>query len=464
MLRKSIFLLLVFSFFFHDQKALSQTEKVSLVLFNLFSDNIKERDLVLLNNRLERELKNLNDFEIIDRSNIDTVLDMYGVQQSEVRTVPWMVRIGKELNVDKVVFGSVNNTGSNTVIHVRSVNIKMKKIDFSVSDVCRNCSIDVILQNKIKGIAYRLAGHEPKEEEEEKPLFKFPTGPLIKLDSKECDSSMDAEIGNQIFKEWEQTKIKRNSSFGILFYSIGATLYLFTSIIWALNDHPPDLKERSPAIFIEMGFGFLAIPFFIRSLKSNPKTMFFQVDSLKSNYEFGVKAGVDKSRINPYTYEMPDMYPPKTGIIFGGFFAYNFNQFFSLQPEILFIQKGVMEIKENESMISLNYLEFPLSLKSVLPIRKKGRINLVLGLSPTLLLTSNKKLKNRKNNETWEIDNINRFDLGLNYTIEFDWLLEVGVINLEFKNLEGFFGLGNYWKGEEKPTNRIFSFLLGYNF
>ena len=463
MVKKSIYFLLVFSFFFYNQKAMSQTEKVSIVLFNLFSDNVKEKDMIKLNNCFERELDKLNVFEFVDRSNIDTILDMYGVEQNEVRTVPWMVRIGKKLKVDKVVFGSVNINGSNTVIHVRTVNIKMGKIDFSVSEVCKNCSIDVILKHKMKSVAHRLTGQDSKSEEE-KSLFEFAPGPLIKLDSKESDSSMDAKMGSQIFQEWERTKIKRINSFGILFFSLGTTIYLLNNVVWAVKDHPPDSKERLPAIFMEMSFGFLAIPFFLKAVKSKRKVILKKVDFLRNNLEFGVKAGVAKSRLNLHKFEKTDTYLPKTGILFGGFIANNFNPFFSFQSEVLFIQKGIKEIIEKESIISLDYLEFPLLLKSMFPIRKKARINLVLGLSPTLLLTSNKELTNKKNNEISEIDKITRFDLGLHYCIEFDWRLKAGTINLEFKNIEGFVPLGNYWNSEEEPTNRIFSFLVGYNF
>lgn len=461
MLKNSIILLLVFSFFFHDQDALSQPEKVSIVIFNFFSENIKEKDLINLTNGLEKELSKLNRFEIIDRSNINTILEVYGVQQHEARTVPWMVRIGKKLNVDKVVFGSLTNNGSKTVIHVRTVSIKMEKIDNSVSEVCTNCSIDVLLQQKIKSIAYKLSGQELKDEGS---LFEFKQGPLIKLDSKESDTGMDARMGSHIFQEWEHTKIKRISSFGILFFSLGTTLYLFNTMIWAAKDHPPESKERLPAIITEMGFGFLAIPFFIKTFKSKQEMTLLQVDSLRNNVEFGLKAGITKSSINPYTYQMPDIYLPKAGIIFGGFFAYNVNPFFSFQPEVLFIQKGVKESAERESKILLNYIEFPLSLKSMFPIRKKARIHLLFGLSPTLLLSSNKKFKNSHDLEPTEIDDITRFDLGLHYSIAFDWRLAVGIISLEFKNIEGFIKLGNYWCSEEKPTSRIFSFVLGYNF
>jgi hypothetical protein len=339
----------------------------------------------------------------------------------------------------------------------------MKKIDFSVSEVCKNCSIDVILKQKMKRIAHRLADKDYKSEEEES-LFEFAQGPLIKLDSKKSDSSIDAKMGTQIFQEWEQTKITKINTFGILFFSLGTTLYLFNTIAWTVKDHPPDSKERLPAIITEMSFGFLAIPFFIKTADSKQKTMLLEIDSLRNNIEFGVKAGVVKSRFNPHTFELPDRYLPKTGILIGGFLTYNFNPFFSFQPEVLYVQKGIKEIIENESVISLGYLELPLLLKSMFPIKRKARINLVLGLSPTLLLTSNKGFEYRQNNEVSETDAITRFDLGLHYSIEFNWQLAAGTINLELKNMEGFVPLGNYLKSEKKPTNRIFSFILGYNF
>ena len=64
-------------------------------------------------------------------------------------------------------------------------------------------------------------------------------------------------------------------------------------------------------------------------------------------------------------YESVDV-SAKTGLVGGGFVQFAFNERFSLQPEMMFVMKGVnLDLRDNLGTVSanVNYLEFPIFMR-----------------------------------------------------------------------------------------------------
>lgn len=64
-------------------------------------------------------------------------------------------------------------------------------------------------------------------------------------------------------------------------------------------------------------------------------------------------------------YESVDV-SAKTGLVGGGFVQFAFNDSFSLQPEMMFVMKGVnLDLRDNlgTASASVNYLEFPIFMR-----------------------------------------------------------------------------------------------------
>ncbi|UCD85095.1 MAG: PorT family protein [Deltaproteobacteria bacterium] len=91
----------------------------------------------------------------------------------------------------------------------------------------------------------------------------------------------------------------------------------------------------------------------------------------------------------------------KTGASFGAFVTYDINDFFAVQPELLYSMKGarwkgvwVESMSGNvtyEQTMSLNYLEIPLLAKVSIPIGENFKYNILIG--PALGIITSAKLK-----------------------------------------------------------------------
>lgn len=435
-----------------------QDEVCNIIVMDLFGQYVTEKDLHELTVTLEKELRKTGRFIIHKRERIQEVLDEYGVEQEECRTIPWIVRIGKKLGMDKVVLGSVNNLGRTITVHVRTIDMEMKEIDRSATVVCHDCSIDVIFLKKIKIIAKKLAGLEVSDQPDDS-LFHFKSGPLVELEEREEDSEVQKQLKEKLFEDWRRPEIRRKYNIGMFLYTAGASLFLLNDIIWMFMDPPPETSKRLPIVFIETGFAFLAIPFLNKVFKSPAREEFpFTDDSKKQGIAKGVKIGVSVSRINPSTYESEDRYKTKTGINIGFFLTLYMNNFFVFQPELHFVQKGFISEAgaPNNGTKKLNYMEVPLLFKGHLPLSGRFKPNVLLGLSPSVLLKDNTD----RSNFSDPLPDVSWFDLGLYYGLELNWELPKGTLVIELNNIEGLIDLNK----DSSRKNRSVSVLAGYSF
>jgi hypothetical protein len=180
------------------------------------------------------------------------------------------------------------------------------------------------------------------------------------------------------------------------------------------------------------------------------------------------KAGVTFSTIS-YDQEPDDQ---KTQIGFVGGAALDIGivkNFFSLQPELLFIQKGErFDERGVETKSTLNYLELPVLAKVSFGSESiKGYVN--AGPSLALGLTGKYKIEGGENAGETDIrfgDSANdgrryldnRFDFGLQFGGGGSFGLGPGSIVADIR-----YGLGlTDLNDEDKAKNRTFAFTLGY--
>ncbi len=103
---------------------------------------------------------------------------------------------------------------------------------------------------------------------------------------------------------------------------------------------------------------------------------------------FGVKAGLNMSNVSGTPEGWDDSIEWKAGITGGAFLNYAINKNFSLQPEILYTQKGFgsklfddIDILEIDLTLSLDYFELPVLAKYAFSADKKFRPTLFAGPS-----------------------------------------------------------------------------------
>ena len=142
----------------------------------------------------------------------------------------------------------------------------------------------------------------------------------------------------------------------------------------------------------------------------------------------------------------------KMGFLFGGFLCFQINEYFAVQPEIMYVRKGgKQDIDINTTVLSipipisgsvtwkLDYIEIPLLAKIILPVSGKVTPNLLIG--PAIAFNVSSKLAGELLGAEADVDVdpiIKSTDFGMIIGAGLDYeISEKAMINLE-----GRFGLG----------------------
>ena len=164
-------------------------------------------------------------------------------------------------------------------------------------------------------------------------------------------------------------------------------------------------------------------------------------------------------------YESVDV-SSKIGLIGGGFVQFRFNDGFSLQPEMMFVMKGVnLDIRDNlgSASANVNYLEFPIFLRFNRSLNDTLRGYVMAGPSFGVKVGTGGTLNGSQGaisgSRDFDIDPaIESKDFGLAFAGGLEW---------EKFMIEARYGLGltdiatDIYTHDDDLTNRSFSILVG---
>jgi opacity protein-like surface antigen len=144
----------------------------------------------------------------------------------------------------------------------------------------------------------------------------------------------------------------------------------------------------------------------------------------QTELHYGLKGGLTVSKLRGefFAPELSDVsFDHKAGFVFGGFFAWRFNEIVALQPEFLWVRKSsyadasLPELDFSQSIkTNLDYLEVPLLIH--FSPATEGSIDPIIYAGPSLAFNISAKLKSVTNGQE-EIEDIRHqiegFDLGI---------------------------------------------------
>jgi hypothetical protein len=182
---------------------------------------------------------------------------------------------------------------------------------------------------------------------------------------------------------------------------------------------------------------------------------------------FGIKAGISFSDVN--SEELPPV-DSRTGITFGGFLNVTTTDYLELQIEALYMTKGFKftrrvegPLGENvfeDNTVKLDYVEFPILIRALVPTEENLRPNFYIGPAFSLLLSTDFEVDPPTDDPEFILDNANKLDLGLVLGGGVDFELTGGRISLDFRyNL----GLIDYLEEQNRDFKNVaFAFFIGY--
>ena len=133
MIRK---VLLIFAFIL--MFGYSQDKKTRIALINFNAIGIEEVTVRGIEENLLTEIINTGRFEVIERSQLNKVLQELNLSNSDEFTESTAAQVGNLLGVDIILIGSVNKLGKNISINVRGIEVKTGLASFAKKVVTKS--------------------------------------------------------------------------------------------------------------------------------------------------------------------------------------------------------------------------------------------------------------------------------------------------------------------------------------
>jgi len=187
-----------------------------------------------------------------------------------------------------------------------------------------------------------------------------------------------------------------------------------------------------------------------------------------SPFSLGPKVGLNYSNL---TGDVSDEAGYKLGFAGGAFFAYTFSDWFTLQPEVLYSQKGAKATEERlgeerTETISLDYVEIP--VLAVLTIPTQSRLTPKVFVGPAfgfLLSAEDKREVDGEERGSEDIkDALKDYDIGVVLGAGLDVKVGPGAITADVRYNFGVTNIVDDEDDNDTVRNGVFSFMVGYAF
>ena len=135
----------------------AQIEKPRVAVLQLKSDGISDAESQIMTDRLRGELVKTNAFTIIERGEMDEILNEQGFQMTGCTSSECAVEAGKLLSANQICAGSIGKVGSLFTVSVRLIDVESGQIIKNVTEDCK-CPIEEVLTTSMRKVAMKLAG------------------------------------------------------------------------------------------------------------------------------------------------------------------------------------------------------------------------------------------------------------------------------------------------------------------
>ena len=160
---KKASLLFFFVLFFLGHLAKAQSPaKPHIAVLNLDAVGVSEDVALTLSDRLRNELAQTNAFVLVERNQMDKILQEQGFELSGCTSDACAIEAGRLLNVQEICVGSVGKVGNLYTVSLRLINVETGQVIKTVSEDCP-CPIEAVLTRSMHNVALKLAGLLPNQ-------------------------------------------------------------------------------------------------------------------------------------------------------------------------------------------------------------------------------------------------------------------------------------------------------------
>lgn len=106
------------------------SEDITIAVIDIDSQDLSKSACISLSNVVRKELLKTGNFRVVDRNNMQEILDEHGFQQSGLCTdLACMVKLGQLLGVRKMLGGSIGKLGKKYIIDLKLVDVETGQIE-----------------------------------------------------------------------------------------------------------------------------------------------------------------------------------------------------------------------------------------------------------------------------------------------------------------------------------------------
>ncbi|NOY60889.1 MAG: hypothetical protein GXO75_18425 [Calditrichaeota bacterium] len=118
------------------QSPLFSQAKTAIAVLSFEAKNTSQETADAVSDILSTELFNTNRFQVIERQAISKMLEEQKLQMAGITDMSRAAEIGKVLNVEKIMIGSVSKLGKTFIINTRLVNVETGALDLAQNVKC----------------------------------------------------------------------------------------------------------------------------------------------------------------------------------------------------------------------------------------------------------------------------------------------------------------------------------------
>lgn len=150
----------------------AKKKPIRMAIVNLDAHGVSQMVANSLAEILRSTFVNYKEFDVIEYSKMEEILKTQAFQQTGCTDTECAVEIGKILNAEKVVLGSISAIGKKYIITLRLVDVKLGKIELAHTkeDICELEELTDLAKNTGVGLINKILGKEAVVEK--KPLPK----------------------------------------------------------------------------------------------------------------------------------------------------------------------------------------------------------------------------------------------------------------------------------------------------
>ncbi|HPA71779.1 MAG TPA: CsgG/HfaB family protein [Spirochaetota bacterium] len=144
---------------------LAAQERMRVAVLDLKADGVSTKTASAISNMLRTDLVNARKFLVIERTQMNTILEEQGFQMTGCTDSACAVKVGKLISANKILVGEVNSVNNRLFITIRIVDVEGGGTDFAARESCTEDKLEqgvASLSNQLKDQISESLGEVPR--------------------------------------------------------------------------------------------------------------------------------------------------------------------------------------------------------------------------------------------------------------------------------------------------------------